>query len=87
MPKVEQTSRGLYEKGRNRKQCVQCGAYITSSYHTCPVCNAPQPYNPRGERKGQLISGNGFAIVRATVSFLQSQGNDADKALSTSNTT
>lgn len=78
---VEPTPKGVYtEKGRGRKQCVGCGAYITSSYHTCPVCNAPQPYNPRGERKEQPISANVFAIVRATVTFLQSQGNDADKA-------
>ena len=85
---VEPTPKGVYtEKGRGRKQCVGCGAYITSSYHTCPVCNAPQPYNPRGERKEQPISANVFAIVRATVTFLQSQGNDADKALTTLNTT
>ena len=50
---VEPTPKGVYtEKGRGRKKCVGCGAYITSSYHTCPVCNAPQPYNPRGERRG-----------------------------------
>jgi len=87
MLEIEEHPKGIFnEPGRGRRQC-ECGAYITSSYRTCPACGAVKVFQPRGEKKAVPISANVFAIVRATVSFLQSQGNDADKALSTLNTT